>query len=146
MAPADDGPQRVCHLYRAFASADRDGVEGTLADDFRFSSPLDVGLDRQGYFERCWPGPGGRHEFEFVELVETADEMIVTYEVKGSDGSPGRDTEILTFQRRSDLRGRGLVHEDREGEVARAENDATENGVTHDNSKSIAVDASPFSA
>jgi hypothetical protein len=54
--PADDRPGRVRELYRAFASADRDSVERIVADDFRFSSPLDVGLDRDGYFERCWPG------------------------------------------------------------------------------------------
>ena len=96
--PATDRPRRVRDLYRAFASADRDSVETILAGDFRFSSPLDVGLDRQGYFERCWPGAGRDQEFEFVRLVESGDEVVVTYEMKKSDGSRGRNTEILTFK------------------------------------------------
>ncbi len=95
--PATDRPTRVRDLYRAFASGDRDSVEKTLAGELRFSSPADVGLDREGYFERCWPGAGPGQEFEFVRLVESGDEVIVTYEMKRSDGSRGRNTEVLTF-------------------------------------------------
>jgi hypothetical protein len=96
--PPDDRAQRARDLYRAFATADRDTVERTLADDFRFSSPLDVGLDRHGYFERCWPGAGQGQEFEFVRVLESGDEVIVTYELKRADGGRGRNTEILTFK------------------------------------------------
>ena len=95
--PDADRTQLASDLYRAFASADRDAVEGMLADDFTFSSPLDVGLDRAGYFERCWPGAGRGQEFEFVRLVQTGDEVIVTYEMKKPDGTRGRNTEVLTF-------------------------------------------------
>ena len=84
-------------LYLAFAAGDRDVVEGILADEFTFSSPVDVGLDRAGYFERCWPGAGQEQQFEFVRLVETGDEVIVTYEMTHQDGGRGRNTEILSF-------------------------------------------------
>ena len=84
-------------LYLAFAAGDRDVVEGILADEFTFSSPVDVGLDRAGYFERCWPGAGHEQQFEFVRLVETGDEVIVTYEMTHQDGGRGRNTEILSF-------------------------------------------------
>jgi ketosteroid isomerase-like protein len=93
-----DRPQLVRDMYRAFASGDRDMVERSFADDLAFSSPLDVGLDRAGYFERCWPGAGRGQEFEFVRLVEAGDEVIVTYEAKHADGHKGRNTEILTFR------------------------------------------------
>jgi hypothetical protein len=33
-----------------------------------------------------------------VRLVEAGDEVIVTYEMKRSDESRGRNTEILTFK------------------------------------------------
>jgi ketosteroid isomerase-like protein len=85
------------NLYVAFAAGDRDAVEGILTDDFVFSSPVDVGLDRAGYFERCWPGAGQSQRFEFVRLVERDDEVIVTYEMTRRDGRRGRNTEILTF-------------------------------------------------
>jgi hypothetical protein len=98
MVPADDRPRLVRDLYRAFASADRDSVERILADDFRFSSPLDVGLDRDGYFERCWPGAGQGQEFEFVRLLEAGDEVVVTYDMKKPGGGRGRNTEVLTFE------------------------------------------------
>ena len=84
-------------LYLAFAAGDRDVVEGILADEFTFSSPVDVGLDRAGYFERCWPGAGQAQQVQFVRLVETSDEVIVTYEMTHQDGGRGRNTEILSF-------------------------------------------------
>jgi hypothetical protein len=87
----------VRDLYQAFASGDRLSVETILADDFSFSSPLDVGLDREGYFERCWPGSGRGQKFDFVRLVEGGQEVIVTYEMTKPDGSKGRNTEILRF-------------------------------------------------
>jgi hypothetical protein len=84
-------------LYLAFAAGDRDMVDRILADEFTFSSPVDVGLDRTGYFERCWPGAGQEQQFEFVRLVDTGDEVIVTYEMTRHDGGRGRNTEILAF-------------------------------------------------
>ena len=89
--------QMVRGVFEAFAAGDRDTVERTFADDLTFSSPLDVGLDRAGYFERCWPGAGAGQRFDFVRVVEAGDEVIVTYEVTKADGSRGRNTEVLTF-------------------------------------------------
>jgi SnoaL-like domain len=85
-------------MYEAFASGDRDFIEAILAEDFRFSSPVDVGLDRAGYFERCWPGAGQGQTFDFVRTVQAGDEVIVTYEMTRPDGGRGRNTEVLTFR------------------------------------------------
>jgi hypothetical protein len=85
-------------MYRAFANADREYIERVFTEDFTFSSPLDVGLDRAGYFERCWPGAGQRTDFTFVRLIEAGDEVIVTYETRKPDGSRGRNTEVLGFR------------------------------------------------
>jgi hypothetical protein len=92
-----DRVNRARELYLAFAAGDRDVVNGILADKFTFSSPIDVELDRAGYFERCWPGAGQGQQFEFVRFVESGDEVIVTYEMTRGDGGRGRNTEILTF-------------------------------------------------
>jgi hypothetical protein len=65
---------------------------------FDFHSPADEqGLDRAGYFERCWPGAGTLTEFEFVRLIEDGDEVVVTYEATREDGSRFRNTEVLGF-------------------------------------------------
>jgi hypothetical protein len=92
-----DRKQLARLMYESFAAGDRDAIERRLAGDFEFSSPLDVGLDRAGYFERCWPGAGRGQRFQFVRLVESGDEVIVTYELEHADGRRGRNTEVLTF-------------------------------------------------
>ena len=62
------------------------------------TAPVAERLDRAGYFERCWPGAGGGQRFEFVRLVQSGEEVIVTYQVKHVDGHTGRNTEVLTFR------------------------------------------------
>ena len=39
--------------YRAYVDKDRAAMEQIIAEDFRFTSPLDNRLDRKTYFERC---------------------------------------------------------------------------------------------
>ena len=90
--------QIVRDIYRAFSKGDRGLIEQTFSDDFTFSSPLDVGLDRKGYFDRCWPGAGQGGEFTFVRMIESSDEVIVTYEFTNAATSHrGRNTEIFSF-------------------------------------------------
>jgi ketosteroid isomerase-like protein len=84
--------------YRAYESNDRELIESVLADDLVFYSPPDPGIDREQYFERCWPNAGMIESFEFVRLIESGDEVVVTYEGKRKDGSRFRNTEILTFE------------------------------------------------
>ncbi len=96
--PSDTRLGTAQEIYRAFAAGDRDYAERTYTEDFTFSSPLDVGLDRAGFFERCWPGAGQRFDFEFVRLIESGDEVVVTYESSRPDGSRGRNTEVLTVR------------------------------------------------
>ena len=84
--------------YRAFSARDRATAEGLLGEEFEFHSPADEqGLDRAGWFERCWPGAGSLTEFEFVRLIEDGDEVVVTYEATRQDGSRFRNTEVLGF-------------------------------------------------
>jgi ketosteroid isomerase-like protein len=92
-----DRSQLARDMYLAFASGDRDTIERMLADDFTFSSPPDPYLDRAGYFKRCWPGAGHGRKVDFVRLVESGDEVVVTYELHHPDGTRGRNTEVLTF-------------------------------------------------
>ena len=86
---------RAC--YAAFESGDRQVVEDLLADDFVFSSPADVGIDRETYFERCWPNSGTIRAYAFERLHEIGDEVVVTYEAERADGSRFRNTEVLSF-------------------------------------------------
>ena len=95
---ADSRTSLARELYLAFAAGDRATVEDLLTEDFAFSSPVDPALNRAGYFERCWPGAGQGQRFEFVRLVASGDEVLVTYVTTHSDGRRGRNTEVLTFR------------------------------------------------
>lgn len=94
---ARDRLQTVRDSYGAYVSGDRDVLDGILSEDFTFYSPPDPGIDRATYFERCWPNSELLDSFEFVRLIESGDEVIVTYESTKTDGSRFRNTEILTF-------------------------------------------------
>ena len=85
----------VRECYAAFAAADRRVLERRLADDFVFSAPPDVGIDRAAYFERCWPNAGRTARFDFVRLFEHGGEVFVTYEATREDGSRFRNSEIF---------------------------------------------------
>ena len=85
-------------LYEAYESGDRRALDEHLAGDFTFFSPPDPGIDRDAYFERCWPNAHLIESYEFKRLVEVGDEVIVTYESTKTDGKRFRNTEVLTFE------------------------------------------------
>jgi ketosteroid isomerase-like protein len=98
MSTRTDRIELAHDTYRAFAAGDREAIEELLAPGYVFHSPPDPVLDREGYFERCWPHAGNQTSFEFVRTVESGDEVIVTYEATRVDGSRFRNTEVLTFE------------------------------------------------
>jgi ketosteroid isomerase-like protein len=95
--PVPDRLRIVRDCYGAYESGERRLVEQHLADDFAFFSPADVGIDRATYFERCWPNAERIASFAFERLVESGDEVVVTYEATRTDGTRFRNTEVLTF-------------------------------------------------
>ena len=95
--PGSHRLQTVRDAYGAYESGDRSVIEECLTDDFTFYSPADVGIDRATYFERCWPNAENLQAFEFERLVESANEVVVTYNATRTDGSRFRNTEVLTF-------------------------------------------------
>jgi ketosteroid isomerase-like protein len=94
---ASDRLKVVRDVYGAYESGDRDVVEERLSDDFVFSAPPDVGIDRATYFERCWPNAGNTEAFDFKRLIEANGEVIATYEATTTDGRRFRNTEIFGF-------------------------------------------------
>ncbi|HEY5285798.1 MAG TPA: nuclear transport factor 2 family protein [Solirubrobacteraceae bacterium] len=85
--------------YGAYESSNREMVEKHLAEDFRFYSPADVGIDLSTYWTRCWPNAGTIAKFEFKRIIECGgQEVLVTYEATKTDGKRFRNTEILTFE------------------------------------------------
>jgi ketosteroid isomerase-like protein len=95
---AADRLQLARDAYGAYESGDRSVIEALLTDDYEFFAPPDPGIDRERYFERCWPNADLIESFEFKRLVESGDEVIVTYESRKTDGKRFRNTEVLTFR------------------------------------------------
>ena len=95
---ARDRLQVVRDCYGAYESGDRSLVERHLAEDFTFSAPPDVGIDRATYFERCWPNASTIAAYDFKRLFEAGDEVVVTYEATRNDGTRFRNTEIFGFE------------------------------------------------
>ena len=94
-----DNPTEIARAsYLAYAAADRPAFAALLADDFRFTSPLDFELDTAGYFERCWPDRAPRPAPDFIRLESVGDTVFVTYEDKKPNGTRIRNTEILTIR------------------------------------------------
>jgi ketosteroid isomerase-like protein len=84
--------------YDAYVTKDRAALEKLIAEDFRFTSPLDNRLDRETYFQRCWPNSKVIEEFDFIHLVTDGDRVFVTYEGRNTNGHRFRNTEILTIR------------------------------------------------
>jgi hypothetical protein len=86
--------------YEAYVTKDRAAIEELIAQDFHFTSPLDNRLDRETYFDRCWPNSKMIEGFDFIHLVTDGDRVFVTYEGRNTEGSRFRNTEVLTIRDR----------------------------------------------
>jgi ketosteroid isomerase-like protein len=104
MTMANEPVRIALDVYDAFVRKDRKAIESLIADDFHFTSPLDNRLDRQTYFERCWPKSDTTARFEFRNLVGDGDRVFVTYELTKKNGDRFCNTEILSTRH-------GKVHE-----------------------------------
>lgn len=84
-------------LYDAYVVKDRSAAERLLAENFRFTSPLDNGLDRDSYFAICWPNSAESAGFKIVRMAEYGEQVFVTYEGQGKR-TRFRNTEVLTVR------------------------------------------------
>jgi ketosteroid isomerase-like protein len=85
-------------LYDAVESKDRRVAERLIADDFRFFSPRDNGLDRNKYFEICWPQAERFRDFKLTDAIADGERVFVTYEALLEDGDRFRNAEVLTVR------------------------------------------------
>ena len=85
-------------LFAAYLADDRNAVEGVLAEDFRFISPYDNGIDKGTYFERCWRGSGWIERHELEKIMVEGDDAFVTYKCVAKGGKSFRNTEFFGFE------------------------------------------------
>lgn len=87
----------VRRFYAAYADNDRTTAESLVAPGFTFTSPRDAGLDRDAYFERCWPNDGKITDIRIERLFVEGDAAFVVYKATDGAGSTFRNAEVLTF-------------------------------------------------
>jgi hypothetical protein len=73
----------------------RAAIEGLIAEDFHFTSPLDNRIDRAIYFARCSPNSRTLAEFNLIHAVPDSDCVFVTYEKRSSNGKCFPHCEVL---------------------------------------------------
>jgi enolase len=95
---AEDKAEIILSCYRAFNEQDRETTEKLIAQPFRFTSPYDDGIDRDAYFERCWPNSKLIKEHIIEHIFLEGDQAFVTYRAITHGGSEFRNTEFLTFK------------------------------------------------
>ena len=71
-----DAAATVRACYQAYVDSDRNTIEALISDAFRFTSPLDNGLDRATYFERCWPNHEHCEAFDFIHVSRQANACL----------------------------------------------------------------------
>jgi ketosteroid isomerase-like protein len=99
--PAESAEENVATaraLYAAYEAKDRPAAERLIADDFRFFSPNDNGIDRDKYFEICWPNSERFEEFKLTDAVADGERVFVTYEVLTRKAERFRNAEVLSVR------------------------------------------------
>lgn len=88
----------VLELFRAFQSQEREIIDNLLSSDFIFSSPHDKKLNKEQYFEICYPFSEEVNEFEFQTIVEKGNEVFVIYKCSAIDHACFINTEYFTIE------------------------------------------------
>jgi ketosteroid isomerase-like protein len=85
-------------LFAAYLAHDRQAVESSFTDDFRFTSPYDDAIDKPAYFERCWRAGDWIERHDLERIVVDGDAAFVTYRCLAKDGKSFRNTEFFVFE------------------------------------------------
>jgi ketosteroid isomerase-like protein len=95
----------VLLFFAAFHAQDSPAARALVATDFHFTSPQDDHLDRETYFDVCFPTASHFVEQRMLELTEVGDTVLSRYEYELADGTRWRNMEAHTVD------AAGMIHE-----------------------------------
>jgi ketosteroid isomerase-like protein len=95
--PVQDKAKIIRGIFAAYIANDREAVEASFTDDFRFTSPYDDEIDKPTYFARCWRVSDWIERQELEKIFVEGDEAFVTYKCLAKDGKNFRNTEFFAF-------------------------------------------------
>lgn len=90
--------ETIHRLFEAYLSNRKDIVAAMLADDFTFSSPRDDHIDKNAYFERCWPETPAFRRIEIERLFADGNEVVTGYRAEKIEGGAFRNLELFRFR------------------------------------------------
>jgi hypothetical protein len=82
---------------QAYVDKDRAAIEAVIGEPYAFTSPLDNALDRQTYFDRCWPNSVNMTTMKLIHAIEAGDRAYVVYET-GTATKRFRNAELHTVR------------------------------------------------
>lgn len=86
-------------IMASYLAQDRQAAERLIAEDFAFTSPQDDHIDRDAYFERCFPTADRVISQELLEVVPNdRDGVFIIYEYELKTGPRHRNAEFLTVR------------------------------------------------
>lgn len=93
MTPADV----VRANFEAYVRQDRAAAEALIADRLVFTSPQDDHIDRDAFFERCFPTADRVARQELIHLAELDErDVFILYEYDLKIGGTHRNAEVIT--------------------------------------------------
>jgi len=84
--------------FDAYIRKDRTLMESLLSDDFHFTSPYDDHIDRNQYFEHCWPGSVKIQAINVMSVAVSDEEVLAHYEVEMKDGSHFKNVDTFKIE------------------------------------------------
>ncbi len=86
-------------LLQAYLDQDRARAERLLAEDLTFTSPQDDRINRQAYFDRCFPTADRLRSQTLLHAVALDEHnVVIAYEYELQTGERHRNTEIITIR------------------------------------------------
>lgn len=101
-APESDPVAVVRAMFDAYLAQDRSAAERLIGEEFTFTSPQDDHIDRDAFFERCFPTADRVVFQQLLEVVPAGgngtgagEGVFVRYEYELSTGERHRNTEFI---------------------------------------------------
>jgi hypothetical protein len=101
---SNDSSTVIAAAFDYYRRGDRDAAWPLYADGFRFTSPQDDHIDKDAFFERCFPTASRvvRHETVLVSPADAESSFVMyEYELSADTESPGavhRNVELITVR------------------------------------------------
>ena len=83
--------------FDAYRRQDRAASEALIAPELTFTSPQDDHIDRQAFFERCFPTADRVSRQELLRVAPAGErDVFIMYEYELKTGGTHRNTELIT--------------------------------------------------